>query len=170
MKTWLITGVIILIRFYSYSQSVNDLKIKRENTVKEIEYTTRLLNVVEENRKVSLNQLQLLNSKIDQRNELISILMNEIQVYQEFISDNELAIRLLQSDLKKIKDEYAEMIRSAYKNINTADQLAFIFSADDFNQAYQRYLYLKKYTTYRKSQLQIMESLEVLFDQKSTSR
>ena len=167
MKIWFITGVLILFHFCSYSQSVNDLRTKRENTIKEIEYTSRLLNEVEKNRKLSLNQLQLLTNKIDQRNELLSSLLSEIQIYDECISDNEMVIDMLQADLKKIKDEYAEMIRSAYRNRNAADQLVFILSADDFNHAYRRYLYLKKYTAYRKSQVELMESLEVLLNRKS---
>ena len=150
-----------------YSQSITDLRVKKENTIKEIEYTTRLLDNIEKNRKTSLNQLQLLNNKIEQRNVLISTISNEIQVYNECISDNEMVIGMLQSDLEKIKKEYAEMIRSAYRNKNAADQLLFLLSAADFNQAYRRYLYLKKYTAYRQNQAQLMKSLQQVLDQKA---
>ena len=153
--------------FCGYSQSINDLRTKRENTIKEIEYTTRLLNDVEKNRKTSLSQLQLLNNKINQRNELISTISTEIHIYDECILNNEMVIKMLQSDLKKIKDEYAEMIRSAYRNKNAADQLLFLLSADDFNQAYRRYLYLKKYTEYRQNQAEIMQSIESVLKQKA---
>ncbi len=167
MKIWLLTGVLILISLLGYSQSITDLRLKKDNTIKEIEYTTRLLNDVEKNRKTSLNQLQLLNNKIEQRNELISTISDEIQVYNQCVSDNELVIGMIQSDLEKIKKEYAEMIRSAYRNKNTADQLLFLLSAEDFNQAYRRYLYLKKYTAYRQNQAQIMQSLQLVLDQKA---
>ncbi len=153
--------------FCGYSQSINDLRTKRENTIKEIEYTTRLLSDVEKNRKTSLSQLQLLNNKINQRNELISTISTEIHIYDECILNNEMVIKMLQSDLKKIKDEYAEMIRSAYRNKNAADQLLFLLSADDFNQAYRRYLYLKKYTEYRQNQAEIMQSIESVLKQKA---
>ena len=129
MRIWLITGVLFLASFCGYSQAINDLKAQKENTIKEIEYTTRLLNDVEKNRKTSLNQLHLLNSKIDQRNELISTISNEIQIVEECISNNEMVIDMFQSDLKQIKDEYAEMIRSAYRNRNDADLLLFLFSS-----------------------------------------
>ncbi len=167
MRIWLITGVLFLISILGYSQSVTDLKLKKENALKEIEYTTRLLDEVEKTRKTSLNHLQLLNSKIDQRNELISTISNEIQIYDEFISDNEKVIGMLGSDLDKIKKEYAEMIRSAYRNKDAADQLLFLLSAKDFNQAYRRYLYLKKYTAYRQNQAQVIKSLQKVLDQKA---
>ena len=167
MRIWLITGVLFLISLLGYSQSITDLRVKKENTIKEIEYTTRLLNDVEKSRKTSLNRLQLLNNKIDQRNNLISTIVNEIRIYDQCISDNEMVIGLLQSDLEKIKKEYAEMIRSAYRNKDAADQLFFLLSAEDFNQAYRRYLYLKKYTAYRRSQAQLMQSLQTVLDLKA---
>ena len=167
MRIWLITGVLFLFNFHGYAQAINELRARKENIIKEIEYTTLLLNDVEKNRRTSLNQLQLLNNKIDQRNDLISAISNEILVYEECISNNELVISMLQSDLKQIKNEYAEMIRSAYLNKNVSDQLLFILSADDFNQVYRRYLYLKQYTAYRRNQVKIMQSLEEVLKQKS---
>lgn len=167
MRIWLITGVLFLFNFHGYTQAINELRARKENIIKEIEYTTLLLNDVEKNRRTSLNQLQLLNNKIDQRNDLISAISNEILVYEECISNNELVISMLQSDLKQIKNEYAEMIRSAYLNKNVSDQLLFILSADDFNQVYRRYLYLKQYTAYRRNQVKIMQSLEEVLKQKS---
>lgn len=168
MKFWFISWFLILFSFYSYSQSIDDLRIKKENTLKEIEYTSELLNEVNKNRNTSLNQLQLLNNKINQRDLLIVTISNEIEIFEEIISDNELVVNLLQIDLKKIKDEYAAMIRSAYRNKSAADQLLFLFLAEDFNQAYRRYLYLKKYTAFRKNQTQIMQSLEAVLNQKTS--
>ncbi len=36
-----------------------------------------------------------------------------------------------------MKNEYARMIYYAYKNLNAYNRLLFIFSAEDFNQAYR---------------------------------
>lgn len=143
------------------------MRTKKESLIQEIEYTSRLLNEVEKNRKTSLSQLQLINSKINQRSVLISTISSEIQVYDQCIEDNEMVIGLLQTDLGKIKKEYAEMIRSAYRNKNAENQLLFLLSAEDFNQAYRRYLYFKKYSSYRQNQTQIMQSLQVVLSQKA---
>ncbi len=167
MRIWLVTGVLFLISLLGYSQSITDLRMKKENAVKEIEFTTRLLNDVEKNRRTSLSRLQLINSKINQRNELISTISNEIQVFDQCISDNEMVIEMLQTDLRKIKNEYAEMIRSAYRNKNAADQLLFLLSADDFNQAYRRFLYLKKYTVYRQNQARTIQALQNVLNRKA---
>ena len=49
-------------------------------------------------------------TKIRQRNNLIDAISGEIRLYDEFISNNVLAIEMLEDDLKKLKEEYAEMI------------------------------------------------------------
>jgi septal ring factor EnvC (AmiA/AmiB activator) len=55
------------------------------------------------------------------------------------------------------------MIYAAFKQKGSRNDLMFIISSDDFNQAYKRIIYLKQYTTFRKNQSQkIIESQEEL--------
>ena len=44
------------------------------------------------------------------------------------------------------------MIRYANRNQNNNNQLLFILSASDFNQAYKRFIYLRQYADYRRKQ------------------
>ena len=167
MKILLVTGFFVLLYFVGLSQSIDDLQKKKQKAEKEIEYTTKLLNEVQKNQKLSLNRVQLLNKQIEQRNAVISTINDEITVYQQFIDNNNLAIRMMSSDLKAIKKEYAELIRSAYRNRNAYDQVLFLLSADNANQAYRRYLYMKRYTAYRESQAEIINTIQLALDQKS---
>lgn len=167
MKILLVTGFFLLLCFVGFSQSIDDLQKKKQKAEKEIEYTTKLLNEVQKNQKLSLNRVQLLNKQIEQRNAVISTINDEISVYQQFIDNNNLAIRMMSSDLKDIKKEYAELIRSAYRNRNAYDQILFLLSADNANQAYRRYLYMKRYTAYRESQAEIINAIQLALDQKS---
>lgn len=167
MKILLVTGFFVLLYFVGLSQSIDDLQKKKQKAEKEIEYTTKLLNEVQKNQKLSLNRVQLLNKQIEQRNAVISTINDEITVYQQFIDNNNLAIRMMSSDLKAIKKEYAELIRSAYRNRNAYDQVLFLLSADNANQAYRRYLYMKRYTAYRESQAEIINAIQLALDQKS---
>ncbi len=167
MKILLVTGFFFLLCFVGFSQSIDDLQKKKQNAEKEIEYTTKLLNEVQKNQKLSLNRVQLLNKQIEQRNSVITTINDEINVYQQFIDNNNLAIRLMSADIKAIKKEYAELIRSAYRNRNAYDQILFLLSADNANQAYRRYLYMKRYTAYRESQAEIIGAIQLALDQKS---
>ena len=167
MRILLVTGFFLLHCFVGFSQSIDDLQKKKQKAEKEIEFTTKLLNEVQKNQKLSLNRVQLLNKQIEQRNAVISTINDEISVYQQFIDNNNLAIRMMSADLKAIKKEYAELIRSAYRNRNAYDQVLFLLSADNANQAYRRYLYMKRYTAYRESQAEIINAIQLALDQKS---
>ncbi|PIF05975.1 MAG: hypothetical protein CSA36_04030 [Draconibacterium sp.] len=166
MKAGWFVFILLMAAWHCTGQPIDKLKRQREKAVKEIEYTTRLLNEVEKNRKMSVNRLRLINSKIGQRNNLIKSISGEIQVYNECIANNNLMIDMLRNDLEKLKKEYAKIIVSTYKNKFAGDYLLFLLASVDFNQAYRRYLYLKKYTAYRESQAVVMESLQTAISQK----
>src|SRR5690606_19885780 len=55
---------------------------------------------------------------------------------------------------EKLKQEYARMIVFAQRNQNAYSKLMFVFSAEDFNQAYARLKYMQQYSEFRKKQVQ----------------
>jgi len=163
-----ISVLFFLISFTGFAQSINDLQNKKAETTKEIEYTTRLLEENQKSQRSSLNQLNLLTSQIKQRNNLISTINSEISIYDECIANNELSIEILETDLKKLKDEYAQMIRLAYKNKSSSDVFLFLLSSENVNQAYRRLLYIRRYSEYRKNQAETISSVqEVLTENKA---
>lgn len=168
MKTLVVTCIVLFsIQSVGYAQSLSDLQKKKQEAAAEIEYTTRLLNEAEKSEKTSLSRLRLLNNQIQQRNIVIDNIRQEIDLYQEFIDNNTLVINMFENDIVKLKKEYAEMIRSAYRNKNANDNIMFLLSAEDFNQAYRRYLYLKQYTNHRKKQAETIESVQEVLDANS---
>ena len=127
-------------------------RVRLENEIKaieaEIKYTNELLNTTRQNRQNTLAELQILNSKIQKRERLINTIMREIDGLTSEIGENEAEISKLEKELEVLKEEYANLIYYAYKNKDGADRLMFIFSANDFNQAFQRMKYLQYYTSY----------------------
>ncbi len=166
MKLFLVTGLFILFSFIGFSQSIDELQRKKQDAENEIKYTTKLLNEVQNNQKLSLNRVQLLSNQIEKRNGVVSAINGEISIYQQFIDNNTLAINLMNSDLKELKKEYAELIRSAYRNKYAYDQILLLLSADNVNQAFRRHLYMKHYTAYRENQAEIMNAVQLELNQK----
>ena len=163
---WLIMIIILSFPVLVNAQSISDLQQKKQNAAREIELTTKLLNQVQQQEKASLNRLQLINNNISQRNELIGGLNGEVRLYQGFISDNRLVIEMLKSDLEKMKAEYAGLIRMAYISKNSGNYLLFLLSAENFNQAYRRMLYMRRYTAIRNTQLEAMNAVQQLLNEK----
>jgi murein hydrolase activator len=160
MRVFLLIALVFLITIKGYSQSLEDLHGKKQKTIEEIKYTSGLLKTAMENERASLNRLRLINSRITQRNDLITNINSEIFIIQEFIDENVAAVSMLKEDIEAINKEYAKLLRIAYLNRNLNDKLVFIFSANDFNQAYRRYLYLKQYAQYRVTQGQIIRTMQ----------
>jgi len=166
MKLLLSTVIFLIIQTIVFGQSITDLQKKQKNTAREIDYTTKLLNEAQQDERVSINRLRLLNNRLEQRNALIAGINEEINVYQEFIDNNNDVVNMLQEDLKGLKHEYAELIRFAWRNKNSNDIIMFLLSADDFNQAYRRFLYMKRYTGYRQRQAETINEIQDLLKSK----
>ncbi len=154
------------------------LEQDKKKVEEEIEYTNRLLEQTRESRQASLNEVVILNQKISKRERLIGTISQQIALVDARIREAQDSISLLENDLANLRDEYAKMVYYAYKNKNLYDRLLFVFSSEDFNQAYQRLKYFQFYNEYRKQQallIQIkqkrleikLEELQSIRDEKS---
>ncbi len=167
MRILLLTGLFVILSIHVFSQSVEELKKKKQDAENQIKYTSKLLNEVQKNQKSSLNRVQLLNRQIEQRNAVINTINGEVDLYQQMIDNNTLAISLMENDIQALKKEYAELIKLAYRNRNAYDQVLFLLSADNVNQAYRRHLYMKQYTNYRENQANVILSIESVLNEKT---
>ncbi|MCL3780176.1 hypothetical protein EMN47_07200 [Prolixibacteraceae bacterium JC049] len=155
--------VIVLLFFctigFSFGQSINDLRKQKSSTIKQINYTSKLLKSTARSARQSVSKLSLLKKQIELRNQLINDLNGELSILEQMIANNQFLVDALSDDLIQIRSEYAAMIRQAQRNRNTYNKLLFILSADDFNQAYKRMLYLKQYTGLRKRQIEQIDAV-----------
>ncbi|QIA06520.1 murein hydrolase activator EnvC family protein [Draconibacterium halophilum] len=164
IKLLFVTLAIGLLSCSVFAQSIDELQKQKAKAEKEIEYTTSLLNETQRYEKSSLSKLRLITSKIKSRNTLISNINHEIGIYEQCIANNDLAIELLKNDVQQLMDEYAEMIRMAYKNLNSYDEVLFLLSAENVNQAYRRMLYFRRYKSYRENQAQMIDAVQEVLD------
>jgi septal ring factor EnvC (AmiA/AmiB activator) len=146
---WLI---FLIAAIPSLGQSINDLRKEKEKTSQEIEYINQLLKETDQNVKTSIGRLTILEQKIRLQERLISNINFELGYLDSTIARSSQNIDSLNADLNLIKNRYAGMIRYARRNQDQNNQLVFLLSAEDFNQAYKRFTYLKQYADYRRTQ------------------
>jgi len=151
---------IIILSSSAMAQSKKTLERKKKQTQKEIRYTNKLLKETQSSKIASYNELVLIEKKISLRQELINNILEEQSRLKQEIDENNDIIESLESDLKKIKEEYAEMLRFAYEHRNKNDVILFIFSAESFNQAFKRMKYIQQYSEYRKKQAKAIVDLK----------
>jgi septal ring factor EnvC (AmiA/AmiB activator) len=146
----------------------DDLRAKRKKIEKEIEYTNKLLSETRKNKKNTLYELQLIQNKINQRNELIATLKKEISILEKKISRTKNGISNMNNQLENLKKEYARVVVFLARNNGKLDKLIFIFSAEDLNQAYQRLRYLDELTGFIRQQADSIRNMENIKEKELT--
>ncbi|WP_423129859.1 murein hydrolase activator EnvC family protein [Gaoshiqia sp. Z1-71] len=169
MKRFFFSLVLCFAVWSVQAQSLTELRAKKNDAEQALKLTSGLLEEARKNETASLNKLKLINSQIQNRNTVIQTINSEISVIDDYIRNNAAVVDMLKADLAGLKKEYASMVRFAQKNKNSYDLLIFLFSADNLNQAYKRFLYLRQYARYRKNQAVVIESLSDLIDKKVLS-
>lgn len=130
----------------------NQLEAERQRLSREIQATEKQIREIANEKHKSINQLTALQRKISIREQLINNLSASVSDLNIQIDNLNQTIDLLNGDLVKLKEDYSGMIRVAYKNRNTINNVMFIVSANDFNQAYKRFRYFNQYKEYREQQ------------------
>ncbi|NOX87269.1 MAG: peptidoglycan DD-metalloendopeptidase family protein [Chlorobi bacterium] len=136
------------------------MEAKRKKLEKEIEYTGKLIGKTRKDKSVTVNELRLLNSQIERRKELIETLQTEIKRLNTDIENDEASIDRLNKKLAEVKKKYAGIVYFAYHHQTAYNKLIFLFSAEDFNQAYQRLRYLEQLAAYLRKEADNIRKLE----------
>ena len=141
-----------------FAQSKDDLKKEKKKIENEIKITNGLLEKTKQNKLKSLNYLNALSTQIEKEESLVKMLNIEIKLKERKIKninktilESKDVISNKEAELEILMENYSKIIFSYSKNKGLKDQLMFIISSDDFNQAYKRLLYVKQYTTQRKN-------------------
>ena len=141
-------------------KSKKQLQSEITSLQKEISTANQLLKKTKKDKEMTLNEVNLLDKKIKQREKLIKAYNEQIAVLDEEISQGQSSIKTLNTDLGKLQKEYAKMISFAYKNRSHYDRLAFIFASDDFNQAFSRLRYIRQFSDARKVKMEQISSTQ----------
>lgn len=145
--------ILILLDFgICQGQSKEELREKIEQKEQEIATANQRLDETRASKESSLNELYLLQRKVELRNELIDHLNNQINELDRNIKQNEESIDQLESELESLRENYAKIIYTAYKHKKGFNKLMFILSSESFNQAYKRIKYLNQLAQYRRDQ------------------
>lgn len=167
IKNYIVVFFALFLSIGAWGQSKGDLEKQKQQLLNDIEFTNKLLNETEANKKATLGELNLLSSKINKRQELINTILREVDLIGDQIEETKGIVAALESDLKRLKNEYAEMLYHAYKNQSQYDRLMFILSSDDFNQAYKRIKYFQQYAKHREQQARAIESTKTALESRT---
>jgi septal ring factor EnvC (AmiA/AmiB activator) len=110
-----------------------------------------------------------LQSQIQNRETLIRTIQEEVEAAEENIARNQNVIASLEQDIQKMQAEYGKMVRNAYRRKSLSNPLLYILSAESLNQAFRRWLFLRKYDRFRKQQADAIAATREMLAQKIRS-
>lgn len=175
-RIYIVLALVLTSLSFVSGQTKEELQAKKAKIQKEIQLTNTLIRKAKQQKNQSLNTLSTLNKQISSRDEVIKTLdleikMTLIQIEQikEEIIQTQQSIQDQNNLLDTLKNEYAQMIRHAYFNRNSYDRLAFIFSANSYNQAFKRLRYLQQYSQFRAKQVEDIKQVEKSLSQELLS-
>ena len=114
--------------------SREDLQKETQAIRKELDELNLLLEQTKKNKKNSLGQLAVIQSKIAKREALIKGIAKQVKLLDDAIYTNQLDVQKLNKDLDTLKTKYEKSIVFAYKSRSGYEYLNFLFSANSFKR------------------------------------
>jgi murein hydrolase activator len=143
-----------------YSQTRTELEEKRKAALNEITYVDNMLRSTSQKKEESMNAVKIIGNKLNLRESVIRGMKEEINLLNERIDLNNLAIDLMENDLLILKSDYARAVINSYKSKKENPDFVYILSARDFNQGYKRLKYLQQVTKFRRRESEIILELK----------
>lgn len=160
---------LLLFPFSTFSQSKKELEDKRKKLLRDIEMTGGLLKKTTKTKEATYDRYVALQSQIERREKLIQNIEDEIVANEKGIDRNAAVIAALNNDIVKMQTEYGRMVRSAFRRKTLSNPLLYILSAESLNQAFRRWLFLRKYDDFRKQQADAIADTKQMLSKKLAS-
>jgi septal ring factor EnvC (AmiA/AmiB activator) len=138
------------------SNKKTNLQTQYQKIQEEIKKIETLIASTKTEKINSLNQLQSIESKINARLNLIDNIDTQIDYLKQSLSEKQNVINTLKKDIERLKEDYAQMVLNTYKTKYSTNPLNFLFSSESFNQAIQRFTYLRSYAQTRENQSKLI--------------
>ena len=167
-RPWLLFAVCVCLTGSVFGQNRQELVDRRQRLLQEIEQTEGLLKETQENKAATMDRYFALQDQIKKRQQLIITVREEIDYINQSIDRSHLALEGLNDDIGRLKEEYAGMLRSAYRHKHYQSYLLFLFSANSINDAFQRWQYLRQYDSFRERQAQLITETQEMLKSKTS--
>lgn len=147
-----------------FCQSRSELEEQRKRTIKEISYVDELLRENKKEKSESLNDLEVLGKKLGLRENILRGLSDEIELLNNRIELNSLAIGMMESDINVLRKDIEKAVVSAFMASKGNSEICYILSSKDFNQAYKRLKYLQQVAGIRRNEMTVIEDLKDIIE------
>lgn len=135
-------------------KSQQSLSKEKQQTNKEIKETTQKISDNKKETRKQVNLLNQLSAQIQEKTEAIEQLQLSIDSIDGSMSHLNDSIKTLEQNLNVLRDKYGEVLRSIRATRHSTSNVAFIFSANSFSDAYRRIRYLRQFASWQSGKTQ----------------
>ena len=161
VRNLLLLFLLFFMATTAYCQTVESLEKKIQSIQKDIKLAEKLLKETSKDKETSINQVSLLQTQIKQRESLIKTYQSQINAINKDIQNNKNQIATLEKNLKLYRKEYSNLLVINYRNKGKVNNLLFIFSSEDFNQAMKRMRYIQELNGLVKEKIEEIDSTQI---------
>lgn len=138
--------------FTCSAQTISDLQKQKEQTLARISTTSQLIEEGTKSQAQNTQKLDLINSQIETRNDLIKNINQQIQFYNAEINQRVKSITRYEQQLDTLLLQYANFIRTTQFLQSKHDVLLHILASRNLSQMYRRIRFYREYLQYQHSQ------------------
>ena len=148
----LLLSLNVLAVFTCSAQTISDLQKQKEQTHARISTTSQLIEEGTKSQAQNTQKLDLINSQIETRNDLIKNINQQIQFYNAEINQRVKSITRYEQQLDTLLLQYANFIRTTQFLQSKHDVLLHILASRNLSQMYRRIRFYREYLQYQHSQ------------------
>jgi septal ring factor EnvC (AmiA/AmiB activator) len=148
------------------SAAQKELEERKAALTQEIAQITEWVKEQQQVRGSVVDRIRILDRKQSALEKLIALSAREVQFLQRQIDQSSNEINSLEVELRRLKEDYARVIQSAYQKKLEKNKLLFLLSASSFNEARRRMNYLLQYAEYRTIQAKRIEGKQLELQEK----
>ncbi len=159
---FLLFGLLLWIASASVAQ--DDRKIAEQKKVvadleRKIAEEERQLKKLRSGKKTTEEEVRRLGRQIDNRNRLIDETEKEAETLREELAVKQNVADSLSKQLERHREQYIEMVRSAYRNYRHHNYLTYLFSSRDFRDVARRIVDLREMAEARQHKMASIATL-----------
>jgi septal ring factor EnvC (AmiA/AmiB activator) len=150
------------------AQDTSAQEAKKDRLEREIAIIDRQLAENSSKSSAMLSNLTLIRKKISNRKALVAESDRQIKKYNDDIYLAQVEINKLQKRIDVLTENYAKLVRSAYKNRDTRMWYMYMLASDNIGQAFRRMAYFRNLSDQMKTEAQRIKDLQADLENKKS--
>ena len=140
-----------------------------EQLEKELEEDEKKLNSIKKDKSTAQQRVRSITKQINSRNQLLNRTEREIGSIERSIAKNDSLLSQTQQSYTAEKENYAEMVREAYRNYKQNNYITYILASESFTDAARRIANIRAIAVLREERLHRMDSLAKSIEEQQAS-